>query len=167
MRPRLQCRALFLLVVSVPLAGCSAPGSKIKATLNESAALSGNLPAHPLQWRVITSMLDAKDSTMSTLYGNDAAVQYARSNAQHSYPDGSTLSLVTWAQTDDDRWFGARIPSQVKSVEFVSVQVSPDGLTYSYERYEGSPLKRVSMEKAFKPNERSTFLLSQRAAVMP
>lgn len=105
---------------------------------------------------------------MSTLYGNEAAVQYARTHAEHDYPNGSTLALVTWAQTDDPRWFGAKIPSQVKSVEFVFVRPTDgDKTSYSYQKYQGSPLKVETLEEGFTPNERTAFLLSQRAAVMP
>jgi hypothetical protein len=160
--------SLVSLVFSVTLLGCSNQGPKITATLNQSASLVGNLPANPLQWKVITSMLDTNHSTMSTLYGNDAAVQYARTHSQHDYPNGSSLSLVTWTQTEDSRWYGAKIPHQAKSVEFVFVQMGPDGRTsYSYQRYEGTPLKMLSVQQGFAPNDRAAYLLSQRAAVMP
>jgi hypothetical protein len=126
------------------------------------------LPANPLQWKVITSMLNSKDSTIATLYGNDMAVQYARTHSQHDYPAGSTLALVTWSQADDARWFGAKIPNQVKSVEFVFVRViASDGTTYTYQKYEGSPLRMLSVQEGFVPNERAGYLLAQRAAVMP
>ena len=114
-------------------------------TINKRAPLNVALPADPLQWNVITSFVDRPGSTMSTLYGNDTAVRYARSNSQHDYPAGSMLSLVTWTQEDDPHWFGAKIPGQVKSVEFVSV---PPGLSDPTGRHDA-------------------YLLSLRAAVMP
>src|SRR5258708_7564010 len=80
------------------------------------------------------------DATMSTLYGNDVAVRYARTSAERMYPAGSVLSVVTWNQQEDPRWFGAKIPQKVGSVEFVAV-TGPGA--YSYQRYEGSPLKKV------------------------
>jgi hypothetical protein len=55
------------------------------------------------------------------LYGNTAAVQYARSNSQHDYPASAVLSLVTWTLQEDRHWFGARIPQQVRSIESVNV----------------------------------------------
>jgi hypothetical protein len=82
--------------------------------------------------------------------------------------NGSVLSLVTWTQRDDDRWFGAKIPDQVKSVEFVFVGVAADGRPlYSYQEYEGKPLKRVTAQEGRTLNDRGAYLLSQRAAVMP
>jgi hypothetical protein len=156
----------FVLFLS--LGACSTETPNVTATFNQAASLSGNLPANPLQWKIITSVLDTNDSTMSTLYGNDVAVQYTRTHAEHDYPDGSTLALVTWAQIDDPRWFGAKIPSQVKSVEFVSVRgADGDKTPYAYVKYEGSPLKMATLQEGLKPNERTEFLLSQRAAVMP
>jgi hypothetical protein len=56
----------------------------------------------------------------------------------------------------------------VKSVEFVFVKTAPDGRPlYSYQRYEGTPLKRVAAEEGSTPSEGVSALLSQRAAVMP
>jgi hypothetical protein len=149
------------------LGACSSETPNVTATFNQNASLSGTLPANPLRWKIITSVLNTKDSTMSTLYGNEAAVQYARTHAEHDYPNGSTLALVTWAQTDDPRWFGAKIPSQVKSVEFVSVRSAGDGTSYAYLKYDGSPLKMETLQEGLKPDERAEFLLSLRAAVMP
>ncbi len=158
----------LLLALPLMLLGCSGQGPNITATINQSASSLGNLPENPLQWRVITSSLNINDSTMSTLYGNDAAVDYARSHAEHDYPSASALSLVTWTQTDDDRWFGAKIPDHVKSVEFVFVKAAADGSTYySYEKYEGSPLKLLDAQQSLKPKDRAASLMALRAAVMP
>ncbi len=159
---------LLGMVLSLSLLGCSGDEPKISATLNQSASLVGDLPANPLQWKVISSAVSKEDSTMSTLYGNDLAVHYARTNSQRDYPNGSVLSLVTWTQREDSRWFGAKIPDEVKSVEFVFVRVAEGGQAlYSYQKYEGKPLKRVSAQEDQVSNGRGAYLLSQRAAVMP
>lgn len=137
-------------------------------TVNQSAALTAGLPANPLQWRVITSALNRQDSSMSTLFGNDTAVDYARSNPEHNYPSGSVLSLVTWSQQEDPHWFGARIPAMPKSVEFVTVSLDVDHRpAYSYQDFEGSPLKKIADEDGPMPNQRAAYVLAQRAAVMP
>ncbi len=105
---------------------------------------------------------------MSTLYGNDAAVDYSRTHSQLDYPAGAVLSLVTWTQAGDGRWFGARIPNRVKSVEFVFVHTAANGSkSYGYEKYDGSPLKLSIVQEAFTPGDRPAELLSQRAAVLP
>jgi Cytochrome P460 len=148
--------------------GCATPQPRLVATINQSASLGGGLPANPLEWKIISSAADTKKATMSTLYGNDVAVQYARTKAQHDYPSGSALSLVTWSQQEDARWFGGKIPEQVRSVEFLSVGSAADGRpSYSYQLYEGAPLKKASEENGSAPRGRAAELLSQRAAVLP
>jgi hypothetical protein len=102
------------------------------------------LPSNPMQWGVIASSIDESSASISTLFGNAAAVQYARSNSEHNYPASAVLSLVTWTMQEDRHWFGARIPQQVKSIE--SVNVATD------DHSAGS---------------RAAYLLSLRAAVMP
>lgn len=159
---------------SAECVGCHAPlrDSDYVYTMplqrREQANLTGNLPFNPLHWNVITSSIDKRASTMSVLYGNDVAVRYARSNSQHDYPVGAVLALVTWAQEEDVRWFGARIPGQVKSVEFVRVASGSNNQpAHSYENYAGSPLARTSASEDVAPENRAAYLLSLRAAVMP
>lgn len=165
-RSYLFAAALSLGILSV--LGCSNPYPPVVAELNKSAVLPGDLPSNPMRDKVITSWIDRNDSTMSTLYGNDIAVQYARTSQQQDYPSGSTLSLVTWTQQEDPRWFGARIPGMVKSVEYVVIKTSPDHRTsYIYESYAGTPLKKTGEQQGRTPSSRAAYLLSQHAAVMP
>ena len=167
---RAQTKIVYLLgaALAVGILGCSNQNSSLVAAQNKSAALAGDLPFNPLQGKVITSWIDQQDSTMSTLYGNDLAVHYARTNKEHNYPPGSVLSVVTWKQQEDPRWFGARIPSTVKSVEYVMVKTALDQKpSYSYQAYEGLPLKRTLVQEGPTANDRTIWLLSQRAAVMP
>jgi hypothetical protein len=137
---------------------------RVATRLNQDAALVGDLPSNPLQGRAITSWINKQDSTMSTLFGNDAAVQYARSHSDMKYPVGAVLLAVTWNQQEDPRWFGGKIPHKPKAVEFVTV--TGPGAT-SYQRYEGSPLKKVASVEGADPTDRAAYLLAQRAAVMP
>jgi hypothetical protein len=157
-------KALFLAaaVTLLPLAGCTSKPAT--STINEQAALTGQLPYNPLAWKVITSSVNQRSATMSTLYGNDIAVQYARTNADRTYPTGSVLALVTWAQREDPHWFGAKIPSTVQSVEFVTIQDAA-GASPTYEHYQGSPLTRTAASD--NDANRITYLTAQRAAVMP
>ena len=152
-------------VLAVGLAGCSEKTNpRVVTRLNTDAALVGELPSNPLQGKVITSWVDKKDGTMSTLFGNDVAVQYARTNAEMMYPAGAVLSVVTWSQQEDPRWFGGNIPKSTKAIEFVTV-TGPGA--YSYQRYEGSPLKKAASLEGSDSKDRAAFLLAQRAAVMP
>jgi hypothetical protein len=160
-------KAILLLagLAILPLAGCTSKPAVLP--VNQQAALTGTLPYNPLQWKVITSWLNRRDSTMSTLYGNDIAVRSARTNDDHNYPAGAVLSLVTWGQRDDPHWFGAKIPAGVKSVEFLTVPGSAIPPAYLYESYQGSPLRKVDLPDSTIVSARIDYLISQRAAVMP
>jgi hypothetical protein len=158
-------REIYLLgaVLAAGLVACSdKTNPRVVTRLNDEAALVGELPSNPLKGKVITSWINKHDATMSTMFGNDVAVQYARTNAEMQYPAGAVLSVVTWSQQEDRRWFGGSIPQKPRAVEFVRV-TGPGA--YSYQRYEGSPLKKV--EDGAAPNDRAAYVLSQRAAVMP
>jgi hypothetical protein len=169
---RQQSRRLGVLALAgfLSLLGCSEQkNSRVATKLNQDASLVGaNLPLNPLGQKVITSWIDRQNSTMSTLYGNEAAVQYARTHSEHEYPPGSVLALATWNEQEDERWFGGRIPGKPKSVEFVFLGTTPERrLSYVYQRFEGAPLKQVVTQQSLTPGDRASFLLSQRAAVMP
>jgi len=103
-------------VLCLSVLGCSSENPRVVTRLNEDASQMGELTSNPLQGKVITSWIDKQHSTMSTLFGNDVAVRYARSNPQHDYPAGSVLSVVTWKQQEDPRWFGGNIPSTPTAV---------------------------------------------------
>ena len=139
--------------------GCHLPvhGSDYVYTMPFRRQLNGTLPQNPLEWNAITTFADVPARTIGILYGNDTAVRAARSGAGN-YPAGSVLALVTWNEREDDRWFGARIPGAVKSVEFVTV-----GAGNEYQKFEGSPLRQTSAATA----DPAAYLLSLRAAVMP
>jgi hypothetical protein len=163
-------RVIYLLgvVLAVGLAGCSdRTNPRVTTRLNQDAMLVGDLPANPLRGKVISSWVSKQDATMSTMFGNDVAWQYARTNAEMVYPTGAVLSVVTWSQQEDPRWFGGNIPKKLKAVEFVAVTERGG---FRYERYEGSPLKRVvttNVEDLDAATKRGSYLLAQRAAVMP
>jgi hypothetical protein len=164
----MKSNSVFAAVLLLGIFGCSTENSRVVTRLNEDAALTGDLPVNPLKWRVITSAIDHRSGTMYTVFGNDQAVDYARTHTEQSYPVGTVLSLVTWNQQDDPRWFGGRIPKTPKAVEFVTVQPGANQQpAYLYEDYEGAPLKKVSGEQQTEPQGRAAYLLAQRAAVMP
>ncbi|HEY2038153.1 MAG TPA: cytochrome P460 family protein [Edaphobacter sp.] len=154
---------VLILATLFPLTGCQSTQPE-PAAINQRASLTDKLPYNPLGWRVVTSWTNERQATMSTLYGNDLAVDHLRSGSDLPYPPGSVLALVTWSQRDDPHWFGARIPSTPRSVEFVTIS---DLQNRSYERFEGSPLKQVDDRDTDATTKRIDYLVSQRAAVMP
>jgi hypothetical protein len=104
---------------------------------NVQAALPAGLPYPVLEWKAITTSVDRGDETMATLFGNDAAVSAARAGV--AYPAGAVLGLVTWREREDPHWFGARIPGEVVSVEFVAV-----GATTVCREFAGTPLREFA-----------------------
>jgi hypothetical protein len=147
-------------------AGCSHRAPTERDLFNVDAALPPGLPVRPLEWRVITSSVDREHHTMATLFGNDAAVAGARSATDTvTYPAGSTLALVTWAQKDDGHWFGARIPQRFASMELVTVAAGADGKTAArYERF-GADGRLVGTSD--QDAVRGETILAERASFMP
>ena len=158
-------RASILLIVTAALVLCGCSTRRIESAklINHKASLPETLPHNPFAWRVIAAGVKTKDATMATLFGNDIAVMHARTNPSQPYPAGSVLSLVTWTEQEDERWFGAKIPGGLKSVEFVTVLDSKP--SYSYEMYAGSPLRTLVEQD--ERDSRINDILGQRALVMP
>lgn len=132
--------------------------------VEDRTPLPETLPYDTLGWRVIAATVNSKESTMSTLFGNDVAVMHARTNPNEPYPAGAFLALVTWTQQEDARWFGAKVPDGLKSVEFVTVQTLDSKPSYSYEMYAGSPLALVNQVDR---DSRINDIVHRRALVMP
>jgi hypothetical protein len=133
-------------------AGLDTPAAKDQPPGNPGAGL----PYPVMEWKAITSVVDrgseAGSGTTSTLFGNDAAVAAAR--AGMAYPEGAVLGLVTWKEREDPHWFGARIPGEPMSVEFVEVGAGKD------REFVGSPWREVS-------GTRAGEILGMKAAVAP
>jgi hypothetical protein len=158
-------QTLLIVAASFSLTGCQSRTPE-PASTNRQAALEGQLPYNPLAWKPITAWTNQRQGTMSTLYGNDTAVAHARTGSAGSYPQGSVLAVVTWAQREDPHWFGATIPSHPQSVEFVIMPSTPDGQPV-YARYQGSPLAQVENMDADTVRKNVASIVSERAAVMP
>jgi hypothetical protein len=149
--------------------GCARQNPRTISHIDTDASLQSHLPWQPQDGRVITTWVDPRNSTMSTLYGNDTAVDSARSSGNApAYPSGAMIALVTWKQREDERWFGANIPASVQSVEFVTIKKGPTRNTeYLYQRFEGGVLLQAADGATLAPQGRAAYLLSQRAAMMP
>jgi hypothetical protein len=132
MRVRVGLCVLMLAAV------CGCHGRKIADSdlYNVQAGLGPGLPYPVMEWKAITSVVDRGDEKTATLFGNDAAVAAAR--AGEAYPAGAVLGLVTWKQREDPHWFGARIPGQPVSVEFVVVGSGVD------REFVGTPWREVA-----------------------
>lgn len=155
---------------------------------NNSAGMSENdaRALNPLDWKIITSSVNKKDTTMATLYGNELALKFARFGPDWGYPPGVVMVLVTWKPEADERWFGGKIPGTVLSIERVSFNGTGDGIAQSgkgkvalqneagkdsgqisYEKYEGTPLTKSATDNSPAVKNRIAYLAGLRASVMP
>lgn len=130
---------ILIVAISLLAAGCT--NVQHHELYNESAShlKTSEIGFNPLEGNVISTFVDVRDTTMSTLYGNDSAASHAEQQA--SYSDGDVLSLVTWKQREDPYWFGGNIPDSVAAIEIVRFQsdgpiysIYSDDLAESYDR---------------------------------
>jgi hypothetical protein len=128
-----------------------------------SPAAHPTLKSNALEWRVISPVIDKRTSTIGVLFGNDVAVQHARTDAGADYPGGSETCLVKWEAQEDRFWFGANIPARVRTVECASVRVDVGTRTTDFESYAGAPLTKAAEGNV----ARAAYLFSIRPAVMP
>lgn len=130
---------------------------------NNAATLPKELLQNISQWKVISTVVDRTNKTMSVLYGNEAAAHKPAISA--AYPSGSVLCLVTWKQLSDQHWFGGRIPGNTQLVEMV--RIGETGSLPVYERYEGSSLQKNTTSTPAVVKERTQFIVSRRMLVIP
>ena len=133
--------------------------------VNNLAALAANLPWQPLAGNAITMYVDRKARTTATLYGNEAASQAAQTGSATApaYPTGTILALVTWTQREDPHWFGARIPDEPQSVEFVQVA---SGQQSTYRHFTGIALTEDHPDPTT-ATQRTAFILGLAPARLP
>ncbi len=152
---------IILFFVLILMVSCK---QKSKETLNVGASVQQNdeLSENPLLMNPITSSVQPKDSTMSTLYGNEIAFNYAKQNSDFKYPGNAVLYEVTWKQKPDELWFGGNIPKEIYSVERITFNKDSS----VYEKFQGKPLKPVKTDET-EDKLRKDFIISQKMAVSP
>jgi hypothetical protein len=132
--------------------------------INAKASLPYSVKLGTAGLKAITSFIDRKAGTMSTLYGNEPALRKATSLNQSMVRD-ALFTLVTWKQQPDEHWFGAGIPGDLQSVEILKTAPGGDSVVINYQRYQGKTL--VLDTDTLHQSERMKFILSQRPSVMP
>lgn len=135
--------------------------------LNGPAAIPASFGFDEKGFKVLNSLFNEKEGTVSMVYGNEKA----KSAAIHISSDhlaGTGMALVTWKMAADKHWFGAHIPGELLSVETIRFDSLPQGqpLREIYTRYAGKDL----VKQADTANgERMNYIneLAIRPAVMP
>jgi len=145
----------------VLLAACTNT-SKNTILVNDGASLPESFNFSKMGLKVITSFINKNQGTMATLYGNQTALQAAKSGSTTTTA-GETFALVTWKQKADDHWFGANIPGYLQTVEYV--KTTQPGNTVSYQKFEGKTL--VLSNDTLHNQERIRYILSQKASIFP
>ena len=146
--------------------------SRDEVVNSNAAKLPGTPPYQPLGWNTITMYVDRKSRTTAILFGNDSAMSAVHARGANSgkgtespvYPGGAVLALLTWSQRDDPHWFGARIPDQPLSVEFVEVVQSAHMSRYL--RFNGSGIREDHSAGDYSM-QRLEFILSLPPARLP
>ncbi|MHA6697152.1 hypothetical protein [Chryseobacterium sp. A321] len=158
---------LNLLVFSFLVSACTQNTSHFK---EGSISKADPFEINPLEQIAITSSIQSKQKTMSTLYGNEIAANYAWTGSGKEYPSEAILYQVTWGQKEDSVWFGALIPADIKSVEIIKFHQEDEGdetegRRLEYKKYEGSPLALATESKD--KEERIQYILNQNIARVP
>ncbi len=131
---------------------------------NEKAAIPAWYKFSQKGLKVIASFINKKQHTMSTLYGNEQALKATQSGSNKV--SGEELTLVTWNQQDDDHWFGAKIPSDLKSIEVVkTIPAGQNSIAITYSCYEGKALT-LSTDTAHN-QERVKYIFEQKPSILP
>ncbi|MFC0518558.1 hypothetical protein ACFFGT_30365 [Mucilaginibacter angelicae] len=157
-------KTLYSLMAACTLMFTACSNNQPVELYNTKAALPAS-PQYNLDGlKVITSFVNKKQGTASTLYGNDLALKSAI-DGNKALAANEEFTLVTWKQQDDDHWFGAKIPSDVESVEVIKTAASGNSVAINYQQLEGKGLavKSDTLGQA----ERIKYILGQKPSVMP
>ncbi|QEM03764.1 hypothetical protein DIU31_009660 [Mucilaginibacter rubeus] len=110
----------------------------------------------------MSTLIDKKAGTMSTLYANDIAMRAARSSRLRG-ARGLAMALVTWKQQENPYWYGNNIPGELLSVEMLSSDNRTDSIRYTLFERKKLAFNGLSAQ----PNQRKNFILDQKPSIMP
>ena len=154
---------IVFLLIAIEFSACRhrPDGAEL---INTKASIPASFHFDELGLKVISSEISHRDSTLSTLYGNDAARTTVLMNSGlHS--KGELFAFVTWKQQPDEKWFGAIVPAELKTVELVRIisGAAADGI--KYQRFAGKDL--VLDRDILGNQDRIKYILNQKPSVLP
>lgn len=164
---------ITVFIINMCLISCGSDHSSKEDLINTSASLTESLipDMDPLNGRVITTLINKKQKTMSTLYGNEAAFQYANNKSPvdtTGYPGGTKLALVTWSQKPDQHWFGANIPGKIQKIQLIEFKETASGnIQPIYNIYYGSPLKLSKEADSAVTAKNLNFIIHLKRSLIP
>jgi hypothetical protein len=153
-------RAYILLAFTAIMLTACTNTTNNSTLVNDAASLPSSFNFGKMGFKVITSTINKKLGTMSTLYGNEPALKAAGTDSAIA---GEVFALVTWKQQADDHWFGAKIPANLLSVEYVKTDET--GSSISYQKFTGKNL--VLSADTSNSQARIKYIFDQKPSVMP
>ncbi len=152
---------LHSLVLVVLLSSCK----QYAENRNEGASLPQSFDFAKMNLKTIGSVINPDLETTSTLYGNYKALQLLK-KPESKKAGEKVLVLITWKQHDDPRWFGAKIPSDLKMIEVLKTESDfSEKNKISYQRYDDK--NRIVYADNTDNESRVDFITSIKPAVMP
>lgn len=152
---------LVIAAYALLFAACADKSAPLEP-VNTKASLPPGFNFSKREYKVISSFIDKKKGTMSTLYGNDIALRSAKAGAQH-HAAGLEMALVTWQQKPNPYWFGNNIPGLLLSVEIITSDKNTGDVAYTF--FEGQKLvlnTHMPLQEG-----RINYILNQKPSVMP
>lgn len=111
--------------------------------------------------RVMSTFINKRKGTTSTLYGNALAISAAKAGYPKKAP-GLVMSLITWQQKPNPFWIGNNIPGQLLKIEMIETDTKTGAVTYRL--FEGKDLK---LNPSAQSNESVTYIFNQKLSVLP
>ena len=148
-------RYLIVLCLLLFLVACS----------DTSAGKKGKADIAPFEFndkglKVITTFLNNYAGTMSTLYGNTAALKMAITGTG-KHVSGEAYCLVTRKQAENKFWYGSIINGAYLTIESVTIFSLNNTLTFNYRLIKGTGIPDEEQRT------RINFILGLRPSVFP
>jgi hypothetical protein len=160
----MKTNIILLASLAFLLAACT-DNTNIASLVNEKAAIPASYNFSQKGLKVVASFINKKQHTMSTLYGNELALQAVKSGNTNKV-SGEEFTLVTWNQQDDDHWFGAKTPSDLKTIEVVKTSgANQHSTAIAYNCYEGKAL--TPSTDTTHNQDRIKYIFDQKPSILP
>lgn len=153
---------IFIILIGIHTSCSSTPSAD--QLINEKASLPASFQFDKLGLKVIATLVNKNEHTMSTLYGNSLALEAAKTG-EHMIGDGEVFALITWNQQADENWYGANIPAELQSVELLHISATNGRGVFKYQSFKGKTLQ--PNKDTLQQDERIVYILSQKPAVLP
>jgi len=150
-------KLLFVTIIAcIALASCDGPS---KPTLSPENIFDSK------DLHVITSLINKRMGTASTLYGNDLALAASQRQIKN-HTAGEIYQFVTWKLHPNPYWFGGDINGVQNSLETVEVLPSKDkqiAVRYTRTNNDHASPESLALDK----QNRINFIFGQKPSVFP